>query len=229
MSNDVSMDQPLRDPRLAFFSGLLGYLEDRKWALERVCTAPHGSNLFDLRVSHRLYFQSLLSAIDHVRDFLQDRKDLLDRFDAAIRNGNDYFEYVRELRNAVLHRGLDLVGAAHSDNHTLSVICPRDIENQRRTKIFQPPFKYLRELAAYCESVCNPAVTEVLTALGLFDPATHIVGNDHFETFIRTNPDIPEVIKDSAIAQMRSLSPGVFADMAADRVHRMKVLLGLES
>lgn len=221
---EAGVAQP--DPRLLFFNGLLGYLEDRSWALAKVRTSPNGSSLFDLRVHHRLYLQSLLSAVDHVKDFLVGRPEVLARFEAAIKNGNDNFEYIRELRNAVLHRGLDLTGAAHSSGDTLWVICPRDVKNQRGTKVFQSPFKYFRRLADYCEEVCNSAFSDVLAELDLFNPATHLVSNEHLQAFVRNNPDIPEEAKDTILAGIQqSITPDLLERVAKDRITQVKELL----
>jgi hypothetical protein len=220
-------ETPQPDARLAFFSGLLGYLEDRSWALGKVRTSPYGSTLFDTRVHHRLYLQSLLSAVDHVRDFLRNNTEAVVRFDAVLTNGNDNFVYTRELRNAVLHRGLELVGAAHSHGSALWVICPRDVKNQRGTKVFQPPFKYFRQLADYCEQVCNPAFTAVLTELDLFNPANHIVSKDHLVAFIRNNSDIPEAVKEGAIAGVQGLAPEVHERIAMDRIAQIRQHLNL--
>jgi hypothetical protein len=40
--------------RLQFIDGLIGYLDIRQWAFEKICTSPVGSNLVDLKMHHYL-------------------------------------------------------------------------------------------------------------------------------------------------------------------------------
>ena len=59
------------DAELRLFEGLLWYLEARNWAFEKMKASPHGSDLFDLRMHHSLFFVNLMSAVDHVADYLK--------------------------------------------------------------------------------------------------------------------------------------------------------------
>lgn len=59
------------DAELRLFEGLLWYLEARNWAFEKMKASPHGSDLFDLRMHHSLFFVNLMSAVDHVADYLR--------------------------------------------------------------------------------------------------------------------------------------------------------------
>lgn len=47
------------DPRVAFFDGLLWYLETRQWAREKIEACPHGSSEQDIKMFHYLYFANL--------------------------------------------------------------------------------------------------------------------------------------------------------------------------
>src|ERR1039458_7400257 len=102
------------DAALRLFGGLLWYLEARNWAFEKMKASPHGSNVFDLRMHHSLFFVNLTSAVDHVADYLKDNKANPEAFIDRIRDGfgkSDDYNYVRELRNSVVHRGFDLSAA----------------------------------------------------------------------------------------------------------------------
>lgn len=89
---------------MQFADSLIGYLGIRRWAFEKICTSPVGSNLIDLRMHHYLYFTSLFGAIELVRDYLPDASTK-DAFDEHLRKGfpsaGDYF-YARELRNGMV-------------------------------------------------------------------------------------------------------------------------------
>lgn len=131
----VSMD----DPQLNFFGGLLWYLEVRNWSLEKMRTCPHGSQLFDVRMYHSLYFANLLSALDHVSDHLKNNKPARLAFINQVENDfgdpdNRKSTYVRELRNAIVHRGFDPSPSGHSDGTTLRVLCPPTVLSIKKTK-----------------------------------------------------------------------------------------------
>ena len=164
-----------QEAALRLFGGLLWYIEARNWAFEKMKATPHGSNVFDLRMHHSLFFVNLISAADHVVDYLKDNKAARDAFIDRIRGGfgkNGDYKYVRELRNSVVHRGFDPSAAAHSDQTILHVLCPTTVEDQNG-RTYSCSFKYLRELAQKCREVIDPAISDVLEGLNLFDPQLH--------------------------------------------------------
>jgi hypothetical protein len=95
------------DPRLLFFDGLLWYLETRNWAFEKIKTCPTGSQGLDIKMYHYLYFSNLFGAVDLVRDYIKAIGEKVD-FEENIKQGfgnDDDYQYARELRNAIVHRG----------------------------------------------------------------------------------------------------------------------------
>ncbi|HEY1794682.1 MAG TPA: hypothetical protein VGG57_01050 [Stellaceae bacterium] len=160
---------------LRLFGGLLWYLESRNWAFEKIKVARHGSNSSDLRIHHSLFFINFMSAIEHVIDYLKRNKVDPKTFKDQVRNGfgkTDDYCYVRELRNSVVHRGLDPSAAGHSDQTTLRVLCPATVED-RKGKPYSCSFKYLVELAQKCREATDPAITNILEGLDLFNPQLH--------------------------------------------------------
>ncbi|WP_428486342.1 hypothetical protein [Rhodopila sp.] len=145
----------MTDPHLAFFSGLLWYLEARNWALEKIKSCPHGSHLFDVQMYHALYFTNLVSAFDHVSDHLKDDKAAQQAFIFRIESGfgdTGNWEYVRELRNAIIHRGLNPTSAAHGDGTSVFALCPVTIQNRWHKKSHTCTFRYMVELAGPLQS-----------------------------------------------------------------------------
>src|SRR5580700_4567000 len=107
-------------------TGLQLYLQIRNWAFEKMKTVSPGSALLDMEIYHHLYFSNALAAIDLVgeafygKDFRRPayqtgyERDVIDSFDSALGSaknpgitGKQAYAYVRELRNSVVHRGID--------------------------------------------------------------------------------------------------------------------------
>lgn len=123
-----------RRRKLDLFEGLLWYLEARNWAFDKMEATPHGADGFDVRMHHSLFFVNLVSVWDHLRDYLKDTKDNPDAFTLRLRNGfrtSEDYKYVCELRNSIVHRGLDLSAIVHSDQATLYVVCPAKVEDRK--------------------------------------------------------------------------------------------------
>jgi hypothetical protein len=216
------------DAALRLFGGLLWYLEVRNWAFEKMKASPHGSNVFDLWMHHSLFFVNLMSAVDHVVDYLKDNKANPEAFLDRIRNGfgkSDDYNYVRELRNSVVHRGLDPSAAGHSDQTVLHLLCPTTVED-RNGRTYSCSFKYLSELAQKCREVVDPAISDVLEGLNLFDPQLH--EQNHAETMnvLESATEMPDWAK--ALAK-QAFDRMDFADMASkvakSRVDNMRKLL----
>jgi hypothetical protein len=212
---------------LRLFGGLLWYLEARNWAFEKMKASPHGSNGFDLRMHHSLFFVNLMSAVDHISDCLKDNKAILDAFKDQISGGfeNSDYNYVRELRNSVVHRGFDPSAAGHSDQTTLHVLCPATVED-RKGNTYSCSFKYLVELAQKCREVIDPAITNVLEGLDLFNPQLHKPNRAETMNAIDSATEMPDWAKALAKQAFERMD---FADaaskMAKSRVDNMRKLL----
>jgi hypothetical protein len=219
------------DSGLRFFDGLLWYLEIRNWAFEKIAMCPHGSPAFDVRTYHALYFVNLLSAVEHVQDYCLEHEQA-----ACLGFTNDYqndfgdtqnLRYARELRNAVIHRGLDPSAAGHSDGTRISVLCPAAVPDRKGKNSYSCTFKYMLDLAAHCNAIVDPAITEALDKLGFFDPARHRVPAEEQIAEIDGSAAMPEWAKQMAKRAFEDLNYSrIAADLAASRISKMRRLLG---
>lgn len=129
----------------------------------------------DMRVHYSGYFLNLLAATELFRetntlppnDF---KVQLYSRlvFD-GFQDGEANYSYIRELRNAVVHRGLDITSAVHIDGNFPMVLAEPKVQNQKGTKTFVTFDKYLLHVIAKCESVVGPVMVDCLNAAGVFD------------------------------------------------------------
>lgn len=213
---------------LRLFGGLFWYLDARNWAFAKMKASPHGSNLFDLRMHHSLFFVNLMSATDHVGDYLkvnrEDREVFFDKLKAGFGNNDDY-NYVRELRNAVVHRGFDPSASGHSDQTTLYVLCPVTVED-RNGKAYSCTFKYLRDLAQKCLEAIDPVITDVLERLKLFDPILHEPNRSETMNAIDSSTEMPDWAKELAKQTFARMDfDSVAAEVAKSHVDKMRTLL----
>jgi hypothetical protein len=160
------------------FSGLTMYFSSKRTALRSVL--PMRSPLSadqaeDLRVHYSNYFVSLVSAIELMKDSgLIDRdvfaRALEERFSCAGHpDGKANLAYVVELRNAVVHRGLDIAAAAQFPMNVPLIIAPATIGNRAGTKQHQAFAFYLLGIIEVCEAAAGSAIEACLSEVGLLN------------------------------------------------------------
>lgn len=221
----------MSDPHLDFFGGLLWYLEARNWAFEKIKVCPRGSHFFDIRMHHALYFVNLLSAVEHVCDHLRGdepaHRAFVDQIEDGFGNTQNY-KYVRELRNAIVHRGVDPTAAGHADDTTVYVLCPTAVQDRHGKESYTCTFRYMVELATHCNAVTNAVIADALDHLDLFNPAQHMVSEESVYATIDDSTAMPDWAKAMARVVFRDMNYGVLAtDLAATRIKQMRSLLGL--
>src|SRR6266404_2208475 len=153
---------------LQFMNGLLWYLTTRDWAFEKIQNMSKGSQEpLDIQMYHYLYFSYLLGAVDYVDDYLNS-VNIITIFEAAL--GHDNYSYIRELRNSVVHRGLNPTALAGvTDQNHLFVFCPPVVNDRKMRKSYTCTFAYTVELAEYCNTASNTVIFQALDGCGLFN------------------------------------------------------------
>ena len=131
----------------------------------------------DLRIHYSSYFISLLSAIETIREdehfepkhFTEALESALTFHDAS--NGSDNYAYIRELRNAIVHRGLDIFSAAHFKDNFPLIVAPNLIPNRGGKRKFASFSFYLLGVIERCETAVGPTLESHLGTLALLDKA----------------------------------------------------------
>jgi hypothetical protein len=221
-------DSP-KEGRQSFFDGLLWYLSVRNWAYEKIIACPHGSQIFDVRMCHSLYFVTLLGATDHISDHLKNNEVARSAFEGRLEagfTGTQNLKYVRELRNAIIHRGLDPAAAAHSDGTFLHVLCPGSVPDRRNKETYTCTFKYMSELAIRCNIITNSAIAYTLDQLGMFDPSCHIVSEEEVNVAISASTAMPDWAKELARSALPVMNlPALASSLTTTRINQMRALL----
>jgi hypothetical protein len=215
--------------RMQFADSLIGYLDIRQWAFEKIRTSPVGSNLIDLRMHHYLYFSNLFGAIDLVRDCLSDSA-AKNGFDAHLAEGfpvaGDYL-YARELRNAIVHRGLDPAAQGAQVGENIFAITPPVVFHRDGKKAYACSSPLLVNLAAACNKASNPAIFAVAEREGLLDSAAYRLDMSHVMEWAEETEHMPEWAHDMAEEAFSVMDyDALSAELAESRVHRLQLLLG---
>jgi hypothetical protein len=217
----------MNESRMTFLDGVFWYLETRNWAFQKIRLCPRGSQGLDIKMYHYLYFSNLFGAIDIVGDYRRSIGETAD-FDEEVRsrfaNHNDY-QYARELRNSIVHRGLDSAAAGHADDTLLYVLCPPSVRN-RGGNAFSCSFQYTVQLAEQCNSAANAAIFKFLHDQGFFDPVANTVNKAETLDAIKDSSAMPDWAKRMALQALDKLNFEQMATtIAATRVANIKQLL----
>lgn len=156
---------------------LAWYMSARQTALRAALsfrTPLSVQEAMDIRVHYSGYFLNLVAAIDLIRDTTTlpsgDFKSqlFLRLVFEGFQDGEANYFYIRELRNAVVHRGLDITSDQHFDGDFPMILAPPGIQNQARTKTFAAFGKYLLHVIEKCESVIGSVMLDFLKGAGIF-------------------------------------------------------------
>lgn len=161
----------------------------------------------DMRVHYSGYFLNLLAATElfretatlHPNDF---EAQLYSRFVFdGFEDGKANYSYIRELRNAVVHRGLDLTSSVQVNGNFPMILAEPKVQNHKRTKTFVTFDKYLLHVIAKCELVVGSVMLDCLNAGGLFEA---IVDTDaaisEYRQAVEQSHAMPDPIKALALA-----------------------------
>lgn len=198
-----------------FLDGIKWYLDVRKVALDKITSFHPPAVGFELRVYHSLYFSNLLAAIDFLRDDVNFSSAIhKNKFVSLIEDslstpnypvGKSNYNYLRELRNSFIHRGLDITASAHVVDGKICVLSPRHVHNQKENIQYSAFGKYLCNIIYVCESKMMPAIFDILRDRGYLNHELHSTDIGDLVDFLREAPDVPEFVKAAFPSLMTSV------------------------
>jgi hypothetical protein len=227
--------------------GLHLYLQIRNWAFERMKTVPRGSPLLDMEIYHYLYLSNALAAIDLVGETFYGKgfrnpayetdyeRSLIAAFDSALmstpknpgKSGKEAYAYVRELRNSVVHRGLDSATAGHANADHVFALCPATVHDLAGKNTYSCPCKYMVELGELSNLAFNPVIYEELDKRRVFDSNPPPVNEQDAIDFLNSSNAMPDWAKAMAREAFTKIDfPRVAAEVATTRMRELKALLG---
>lgn len=156
---------------------------------------------FKMRMHYSLYATNLLGAVDAIKDGLGPG------FETIIENalplggfsGEQVFGYLRELRNGVVHRGVDPTAGGELIDELVCALAPAQVTNRDGKKVYSAPTRLLVDLFRHgdkkVKQVLEDALESVLSALS--SPASQ---NDVAQAhdFLESVEHMPEWVKQGA-------------------------------
>jgi hypothetical protein len=162
------------DERSLLYS-LRFYLSARQSALISAFSARCQLSPFalsKLRSDYSNYLSSIVSAIELVRESSPTNSPVfLQHLEAHFvfpdfPDGKQNYGYLRELRNAIVHRGLDITSEATVLGNFPIPILPPFMSSRDRGKVFARFGSNLLEVICNCESAVGPTIKKYLTHAG---------------------------------------------------------------
>lgn len=128
----------------------------------------------NLRLYYSQYFAGLLSATELLLKEYPNRADFKKSLEEKLSfdnfsDGELNYAYLRELRNSIIHRGLDICSAAHTKNNFPLVISPSPVTNRGGSVKYNAFGYYLIELIEKCESVIGEVFLNHFDEFDLFN------------------------------------------------------------
>ena len=215
--------------RSTFFDGLLWYLESRNWAFEKIRTCPVGSQGLDIKMYHYLYFSNLFGAIDITRDYgrkIDEQSDIEETVRKSFGDTDDY-QYARELRNAIVHRGIDPAAAGHADTKVLYILCPQGVTDRTGKKKLSCTLQYTVQLAERCNQIVNPVILGFLEKHGFLVSRGMIAKKEETLKAVQDASVMPDWAKAMAVQAFDQMDfDQMAATMEETRIKHIKELLG---
>lgn len=170
-------------------------------------------NQKDLRQYYSQYFAGLLSATElflereypnntSFRDLLYKKLSF-----GNFPDGEKNYSYLRELRNSIIHRGLDISSAAHIKDDFPLIISPSPVTNRSGVVSHTAFGHYLIEVIEKCEGVMRDVFLEHFEEFSLMDkrlPQEKVI--ELSEKFISNSTAMPDWVKKSALTSIKDIN-----------------------
>ncbi|MDB5583737.1 MAG: hypothetical protein JWR80_8913 [Bradyrhizobium sp.] len=192
-------------------SGLLWHAQCKQLALEEVMSFRPPADLEKMRMYHSLYLTSLQSLLElgtamFGKEVKCAWRSALDG--AGGHGGENNLCYVRELRNAIVHRGENVVAVGSVVLDQTCAVAPAEAFN-RRGKIKGPYLAfapYLRNVFAICEDAVGPVILTVAAdALATLEQTSLAEMASEALTAIKSSAHMPDWAKAMAIKHMHEV------------------------
>lgn len=217
-------------------SALEWYFESKNLALKNAlgfCCPLSPEQQKELRQYYSEYFVALVSATELLcepsYEFSARFKEYLCTalsFE-AFPDGKGNYDYIRELRNSVVHRGLDICSAAHVYENRLIVFAPVQVSDRNGKKSFSAFGSYLIEIIAKCEETVGPYIAKHLEEVGLLKPLlTQDQARAEANRFLAEAPSVPDWVKQNA---SDFISQTDFIQLQVSTIEKLRDLLNFNA
>lgn len=143
-----------------FLSGISWHLECMVLAATEIDNFRSPTNQFQLRMHYSLYLTNLMSAIEMVNEVhpkIFDAK-LKDSLRTSSCSGANVLNYLRELRNGIVHRGIDPTSGSAVIDSVVCAIAPPKVKKRNGKCSYSAPAGLLRDIFVHCDISAKPII-----------------------------------------------------------------------
>lgn len=206
-------------------NGITWHLECMALAASAIDNFHPPADPFQVRMNYSLYLTNLMSAIDMVSE-IQDSSfetALESSLTTTLSSGAEVLGYMRELRNGVVHRGIDPTSGGSVVDGVVCAVAPPVVKNRSGNKSYSAPAALLRDIFFHCEIVSKPIVESFLEAK--FSEVASITPERAFDDVlnsVETTQHMPDWAKTTAREQIR---PEMLVQAKANQIQKLRGLL----
>ncbi|MGZ5013465.1 MAG: hypothetical protein ACXV7E_05545 [Methylobacter sp.] len=181
----------------------------------------------EIRIAYSNYFTSLMAAIEilleksyrHHQDF---RIELFGALAFDGKSGEDCYNYLRELRNSIVHRGYDISSAATFIDDLPVLIAPPEVPNLKRNKWYGTFGKSILEVIERVEAVIGDVILEHAKRKQLFKPTySDIEKKQIIIEVIPRIPHMPQWAKEMSVNAFDSIDFGEMVNIQSTKLEEI--------
>jgi len=176
------------------------YMRHKRYAVSKMKTfipPLDNTSLAEMQVTYELYFNSLFAILDFVNSDLK-QNQIITHFKKTV-GGDDNYLYVRELRNSIIHRGLDVsaAGIVIKDLNIVAPFSPQFVFDRNKNKKYYAFTTNLLNLVKITEGI-NEELLNICNELNIitYVPMTKEI----YDERIKNDPYIPEYAKKMSLS-----------------------------
>ncbi len=207
------------------FNGIGWHLECMALSVSAVEGFRPPADSFQMRMNYSLYLVNFMSVVDMLKELHGTMFELALAAELPLNDasGLDVLVYLRELRNGIVHRGVDPTSGGIVVEGIVSAMAPSTIQNRNGSQTFSAPVRLLRELFRHCEVKAKPIIRQFLEPV--FKEYAARTPEQMFQEaldFIDTAEHIPDFMKKMA---KQSITPEMFARAKDAPLSKLRNLL----
>ncbi|VUT13973.1 hypothetical protein SB6421_05559 [Klebsiella huaxiensis] len=177
----------------------------------------------DLRFQYSVLIESIFSLIDYIEDkkvvFNNDKFQIERKIKKEIGSeGNIIVDYMRELRNSIIHRGADATSAGNVVKDRVAVLAPDNVTSRNGTLIQKPKEIFLDKLLAVLDNATKNVIISELNGQNILEENNTQSISD-LVIKLKNMPlphNAPNIIKMMIVEQRKKTSEEDFLSLATE-------------
>ncbi|MBH3400758.1 hypothetical protein I5S60_14395 [Pseudomonas fluorescens] len=177
------------------------HLECAAFSAAEVMSLRPPADGFKMRMHYSLYTTNLLGAVDAIQDALDPG------FETTVEkalplgsfSGEQVFGYLRELRNGIVHRGVDPTAGGEVIDELVCALAPAQVTNRGGKKVYSAPTRLLVDLFQHGDQKVKPLLEEALESV--FSALSSAASEDdiaQLHEFLESVDHMPEWVRQGA-------------------------------